>query len=156
MSVYQDLLKDHVSNLDINRDPTIVSLGGTVREAVEQLKENKRGCVLVCDGTVLKGIFTERDLLMRVLGRKRKLDAPIQEFMTPNPITVRLDEALAVVVKKMRNGGHRHFPVINEEGRPIGVLSVKHIVHFLADHFPEEVYNLPPDSDEALPAPEGA
>lgn len=156
MSVFQDLLKDHVSNLEFNRDPTIVSPTTTIRQAVERLKENRRGCVLICDQRSLKGIFTERDLLLRVFGDNRSLDIPVQEMMTPNPVTVRLDEAVADVVKKMRSGGHRHFPVVDTEGYPVGVLSVKHIIHFLVEHFPEDVYNLPPDPNETLPEPEGA
>ena len=156
MSVFQDLLKDHVSNLDINRDPTLVEPSTTIRQAVQRLKDNKRGCVLVCEGHKLLGIFTERDLLIRVFGEKRSLDTPVEELMTGEPVTVHLDEVVANVVKKMRNGGYRHFPVIDADGRPIGVLSVKHIVHFLVDHFPEEVYNLPPDPDVTLPTPEGA
>jgi CBS domain-containing protein len=156
MSMYQDLLHDHVSNLEINQDPTIVSPSTRIRDAVELLKKKKKGCVLICEGGVLQGIFTERDLLMRVFGENRSMDTPVGELMTPNPCTARLDETVADVVKKMRNGGHRHLPVIDAKGQLIGVLSVKHIVHFLVDHFPEEVYNLPPDPDEILPTPEGA
>ncbi len=156
MSVFQDLLKDHVSNLDINRDPAIVSLTASVREAIEKLKLNRRGCVLVCEDQALRGIFTERDILMRVFGEKKDFSTPIHELMTPNPVTVHLEEAIANVVKKMRNGGYRHLPVLDSKELPVGVLSVKHIVHFLVDHFPEDIYNLPPDPDETLPTPEGA
>ncbi len=156
MSIYQDLLTDRVSNLEINQNPIIVSSSTPIREAVQKLKDNKKGCVLICEGKVLKGIFTERDLLNRVFGEGKKLDIPIEELMTSNPVTAKPNDIVADVVKKIRNGGYRHLPVITDEGRPIGVLSVKHIVHFLVDHFPEEVYNLPPDPDESPPTPEGA
>ena len=38
-----------------------------------------------------------------------------------------------------------NLPVVDELGRPVGVLSVKRIVHYLAEHFPGLVYNQPPD-----------
>jgi signal-transduction protein with cAMP-binding, CBS, and nucleotidyltransferase domain len=156
MSIYQDLITDRVSNLEINKNPIIVSSSTPIREAVQKLKDNKKGCVLICEEKVLKGIFTERDLLNRVFGEDKKLDIPLEELMTSDPVTVQLNDIVSDAVKKMRNGGYRHLPVITEEGCPVGVLSVKHIVHFLVDHFPEEVYNLPPDPDESPPTPEGA
>jgi len=45
----------------------------------------------------------------------------------------------------MEEGGYRHLPVVDETGRTLGVLSVKRIVHYLVEHFPSTIYNLPPD-----------
>jgi CBS domain-containing protein len=45
----------------------------------------------------------------------------------------------------MEEGGYRHLPVVDQAGRPLGVLSVKRIVHYLVEHFPSTIYNLPPD-----------
>ncbi len=46
----------------------------------------------------------------------------------------------------MQHGGYRHLPVVDENNRPTGVLSVKRIIHYLAEHYPTAVYNLPPES----------
>ena len=54
----------------------------------------------------------------------------------------------------MEEGGYRHLPVVDEAGRPVGVLSVKRIVHYLAEHFPATTSNLPPDPG-SLPAAAG-
>ena len=52
---------------------------------------------------------------------------------------------IAAAVRKMEVGGYRHLPVVDGLGRPTGILSVKRIVHYLAEHFPATIYNLPPD-----------
>ena len=55
----------------------------------------------------------------------------------------------------MEEGGYRHLPVVDERG-PVGVLSVKRIVHYLVEHFPTTVYNLPPDPAVVPQQAEGA
>jgi hypothetical protein len=56
----------------------------------------------------------------------------------------------------MDEGGYRHLPVVDEGGRPVGVLSVKRIVHYLVEHFPTTVYNLPPNPGAVPQEREGA
>ncbi|HQH72067.1 MAG TPA: CBS domain-containing protein [bacterium] len=155
MSIYQNLMEDRVSGLEQN-EPLSVSPSTPVRDVIALLVEKGRGCVLVCEGEVLKGIFTERDFLMKIVRNPQDLDRPVRDFMTPDPVTVQPNEIVAVAIKKMRNGGLRHIPVVDAEGTPSGILSIKHIVHYLADHFPEAVYNLPPEPDQTATQPEGA
>jgi CBS domain containing-hemolysin-like protein len=45
----------------------------------------------------------------------------------------------------MQQGGHRHLPVVDEDDRPLGIVSVKRIIHYLVEHYPAAVYNLPPE-----------
>ncbi|MBY0458338.1 MAG: CBS domain-containing protein, partial [Gemmataceae bacterium] len=59
-------------------------------------------------------------------------------------------------VERMQKGGYRHVPVVDEDNRPVGVLSAKRIVHYLVEHFPATVYNLPPDPDRVPDTAEGA
>jgi hypothetical protein len=56
----------------------------------------------------------------------------------------------------MAEGGYRHLPMIDGEGRPTGVMAVHGIVHYLVDHFPATVYNLPPDPKATTKEREGA
>ena len=55
----------------------------------------------------------------------------------------------------MEEGGYRHLPVVVDD-KPVGILSVKRIVHYLVEHFPATVYNLPPGFQTFLPRREGA
>src|SRR3712207_1623407 len=119
----------------------------TVAEAVALLRQKEVGCLLVCDRERLVGIFTERDLMRRILAQGKPLTIPLAECMTPNPTAVHPKESIAAALQRMEAGGYRHLPVVDVSGRPLGVLSVKQIVHYLVEHFPGTVYNLPPDPD---------
>jgi CBS domain-containing protein len=52
-------------------------------------------------------------------------------------------------------GGFRHVPLVDSDGRPVGILSVKDIVDYLAEHFPREVLNIPPEPGKQPRIPEG-
>jgi CBS domain-containing protein len=136
--------------------PLRLSPEQTVAEAVELMRRERVGCLLVCQGERLVGIFTERDLLRRVLAPGKPLTLTVAECMTPNPVVVNPKESIGAAVRRMEEGGYRHLPVVDNAGRPLGVLSVKRIVHYLVEHFPGTVYNLPPDPDAVPLQPEGA
>lgn len=123
-------------------------LDTTVADAVEEMRRRRVGCVLVCrpNGT-LAGIFSERDLLRRVLAVGGSLDQPLQDCMTPSPAVARPTEPVGQAVRRMQQGGYRHLPVVDESGRPVGVLSSRGVVHYLVEHFPSTIYCLPPDPD---------
>ena len=126
-------------------------------EAVALMRQQRVGCVLVCrDDEQLVGIFTERDLMRRVLAAGMPLTVPVALCMTPDPVVVHPKEPIGAAVRRMEEGGYRHLPVVDEAGRPVGVLSVKRIVHYLVEHFPSTIYNLPPDPDVVPLEREGA
>jgi CBS domain-containing protein len=125
--------------------PRIIAPDRPVTEAVALMRRHRVGCLLVCQGERLVGIFTERDLMRRVLAAGQSLAAPVGLFMTPDPVTVGPKEPINRALKLMEEGGYRHLPVRDSAGRAVGVLSVKRIVHYLAEHFPATIYNLPPD-----------
>jgi CBS domain-containing protein len=128
----------------------------TVAEAVALMRRERVGCLLVCDGPALAGIFTERDLMARVLAEGKPLDTPVRLCMTAAPVSVHPKDSVSVAVRRMEEGGYRHLPVLDEQGRPVGILSVKRIVHYLAEHFPGTVYNQPPDPGAVQRQREGA
>jgi CBS domain-containing protein len=76
--------------------------------------------------------------------------------MTANPVVVHPKESIATAVRRMEEGGYRHLPVVDPAGQPVGVLSVKRIVNYLAEHFPSTIYNQPPDPGAFPLEPEGA
>ncbi|HEV3256715.1 MAG TPA: CBS domain-containing protein [Gemmataceae bacterium] len=155
MNLAKNLKIDSVSRLHPT-PPLQVSPSQTVAEAVELMRHEQVGCLLVCEGDRVLGIFTERDLMKRVLAEGKPLTTPVAQCMTPNPIVVHPKEPIAAAVRHMELGGYRHLPVVDEAGRPVGVLSVKRIVHYLVEHFPATVYNLPPDPDSVPNEREGA
>jgi CBS domain-containing protein len=155
MDLAKNLKIDSVSRLQPT-PPWQVQPQQTVAEAVQLMRQEKVGCVLVCAGNRLLGIFTERDLMRRVLAENKPLTQPVEQCMTPSPVTVHPKDPIGKAVRRMEEGGYRHLPVVDEAGRAIGVLSVKRIVHYLVEHFPTTVYNLPPDPGVVPQEREGA
>jgi CBS domain-containing protein len=155
MELARNIKVDSVSRL---RPTPALRLGPDrpVVEAVDLMRRHRVGCVLVCRGDQLAGIFTERDLLQRVLAPGLPLTVTLGACMTPEPVVVRPKDSVAVAIRHMEEGGYRHLPVVDEAGRPLGVLSVRRIVHYLAEHFPATIYNLPPDPDVFPVRAEGA
>ena len=85
--------------------------------------------------------------MTRVFDKEGAFDATIAKFMTINPVVARSNEPIHRVLARMYNGGMRHLPVLDIEDRPVGTISVKSVVHFLAEYHPTTVYNLPPVPD---------
>ena len=144
MELAKTLKIESVSRLNPG-PPLRVSPHQTLADAVALMRKERVGCVVVCEGERMVGIFTERDLLRRVLATGKPLTMPVAECMTANPVVVHRKEPVAAAVRCMEEGGYRHLPVVDEAGNLVGLLSVKRIVHYLVEHFPSTVYNLPPD-----------
>jgi CBS domain-containing protein len=116
---------------------------------VFSILEQNNGGALVCHEGMLVGIFTERDGV-RALAHGTPLDTPVGTLMTVSPVTVRDTTSIATVVRKMAVGGYRRLPILDDSGRPCGVVSTSGLVHYLTEHFARTVYNLPP-SAAAIP-----
>lgn len=103
----------------------------TVSAAVELINARKIGSVLVMDGDRLVGIFTERDVLRRVVGerrdpdRTRVADVMTRELVVMKP-TATVRDAMTVVAERRC----RHLPIV-EEGQVLGVISAGDLNHWL-------------------------
>ncbi|MEM7410513.1 MAG: CBS domain-containing protein [Myxococcota bacterium] len=136
--------------------PITLAPDANVTEAMRMMQREHRGCVLVTDdGTIetkLTGIFTERDVLFRIVDRGRNPAAlPIGDVMTADPETLSIHATVAYVLNKMSVGGFRHVPVVDDERRPACVISVRDVVNFLVDAFPREILNLPAEPEPEPP-----
>jgi CBS domain-containing protein len=155
MDLAKTLKVDSVSRLPLT-PPLRISPTQAVADAVQLMKEQQVGCLVVCEGEQMIGILTERDLMRRVLAAGKPLTLPVSECMTPNPVVVHRKDSIGAAVRRMEEGGYRHLPVVDESERLVGMLSVKRIVHYLVEHFPSTIYNLPPDPGVVQQAREGA
>jgi CBS domain-containing protein len=155
MSVEDALREAKIRELPLS--PAVcVAMGMRVGEVLELMKQRRAHCVLICEGAYLRGIFTERDVVNKILGMPVDLRAPIESFMTPSPVTLHPEDRVWEAMRLMDEGGYRHIPLVVEDGRVAGVIAVQDIINFLAEHFPTEVFNLPPRSRQVFEAPEGA
>jgi len=140
------LVREKLSAVPV-REPLILAAGETVTTAMRAMQRGHRGCVIVTDdGTresKLLGIFTERDVLLRIVDRgKNPATLPIGDVMTPDPECLAVDSTVAHALNKMSVGGFRHVPVVDQEHRPAFVVSVRDVVEFLVAAFPREVLTL--------------
>ena len=141
------LLREPLTVLPVRRAVTM-SKETTVSEAMRAMQRKHRGCVLVTEdgsqSSKLAGIFTERDVLYRIVDRGRNPAALLlSEVMTPDPDALSMRANVAYVLNRMSVGGFRHIPVVDDDHHPACVISVRDVVAFLVDAFPREVLNLP-------------
>jgi len=95
----------------------------TVRAAAQAMRECKVGAVLVGEDHILDGIFTERDMVNRVVAEGRDPDrTTLAEVMTANPDTIAPHATAIDALRRMQDGGYRHLPVV-ERGRLVGIVS---------------------------------
>jgi CBS domain-containing protein len=152
----KSLRSDPISRLQL-RSPDTASPDTSIQDVVRQMAERRTGCTLLLDaGGRLVGIFTERDFVNRVVGAGRDVTGPVREVMTPGPTTLTRHDNVQKAVEVMGTNGFRHLPILGDDGQPVGVLSVREIIHYLVEYFPAKVYNLPPTPDQTQPAREGA
>jgi CBS domain-containing protein len=139
------ILHQPIRELATLRPAICLSPKTTVRAAIDRMNHGGVGCVLIEERGRLVGIFTERDVLTKVVGTSIDIDRSVVEtMMTRDPETLRADDRVTYALNKMSVGGFRHIPLIDDEGRPVGVVSMRNVVDYLAALFGTEVLNLPP------------
>lgn len=131
-------------------DALVFSAEATVTDAIRAMQREHCGCVIVTDdgtsGGELTGIFTERDVLLRIVDRGRNPAAlPLGEVMTPDPEVLSDHSTIAYALSRMSVGGFRHLPVVDDDRHPVFVISLRDIVEFLVAEFPREALTLPGD-----------
>ncbi len=151
------ILRLPIRELPTMRAPVCVSPETSVRSAITVMNANNAGCILIEENGILRGIFTERDVLTRVIGNPIDLDeTPVSAFMTPDPEVLSQDDRTNFALNKMVVGGFRHIPLVDEEGRPTGVVSLRNVVGYMVELFRTEVLNLPPLGEQSPRTREGA
>jgi len=162
-----DIFDDEITQMDENEsriDPavsTAIQLKDPVRtlakECVTRSEDNSleeifdafqrysTSCVVLTKNKEVSGIFTERDIVLNVLGRNLNFsESTIRKYMTPDPHTLRMGDPVSFALNMMVDGGFRHIPVVDKDNQPRGIISIMDIVEHLGHVFHKEVMNLPP------------
>ena len=117
-----------IRDLLINRTIHYVQPDQTVFEAARYMVASKVGAVPVLEGTSLVGIFSERDLMKRVVAEGRDPRSTcMAEVMTDDPLTISMNKDLENCITLMRRHSFRHLPVCHE-GHPVGIVSLRDIL----------------------------
>ncbi len=119
------------------RPAECVDLSTPMAEVLARLKGKNVGCLQVVDEKGrLVGIFTERDVLYKVAGLIIDLDRIVVEsLMTADPTALQPQTAIQHALHLMSVHGFRHIPLIDEDYRPVGIVSFRDVVGFIERHF---------------------
>lgn len=156
MSSDLDFQHEKIARLDLT-DYATAHAGTSISETLALMREHRVSAVLVEDDAQrVIGIFTERDVLLKVAGEASALEYNLDSVMTPRPQTLSPDDTVGHALQLMNKGHYRNVPVLGEDQVVVGNLSQHALTTFLTDRYPREIYNLPPESDMIPQTREGA
>lgn len=135
-----------MSLLDLcGRSASTVPVLATVADAVQLMIANEVGAVAVVDDQgIVAGMFTERDVLEKfaLSGRDAK-QTPVRELMSPMVEMATEETTPAEALQVMLERHYRHMPVVDEDGRVLGILSIRHILQGRIDDLLQQLQSAP-------------
>jgi CBS domain-containing protein len=130
----------------VSKAPLIFEANTSLATVLQAMQRDERGAALVVEAGKLVGIFTERDVLIKVAAQPIDLTkSKISDLMTRDPITLPSDSSVAFALNRMVLEGFRHIPLTDEEGRPVAEVSMRNLIEYLSEFFKLDLVNLPPD-----------
>lgn len=135
----QVMMTAPIAELLVSNNLLVASTGDTVQKVIKIFQKEKKDCVLVFRKKKLVGILSQRDILHRVAGRIKDLSkTSVDSVMTVNPEFVRAEDPIAYVLNKMSMGSFRHVPVLNHDGAPLGIVTIRDVLIYLGrrEHMP--------------------
>lgn len=146
--------QDSVSSMQTD-DYVCIAPSTPLSRAIESMSHDEGGCAIVCadDGSVV-GIFTERDLLTKIVGQGTDLNAPVSNWMSPIVATLTPEATIGDAVAIMNDKGYRNVPLV-KNGKLVGSISVFDIISYLAESYPKTTMNLPPNPDQVMESTDG-
>ena len=124
-------------------------------KAVQVMKQDEGGCAIVCaaDRSVV-GIFTERDLLNKIVGQDIDENAPVSNWMSPIVATLTPEATIGDAVAIMNDKGYRNIPLV-KDSKLVGSISVFDVISYLAESYPKTTMNLPPNPHQVMDSTDG-
>jgi len=126
----------NVQQLLENKPYQLLSISPTasVLDALRQMAEKEIGALVVLDGEKLAGIFSERDYARKIiLFGKSSHDTAVSEIMTPSVVCVRPSQSADECMALMTGRRVRHLPVLSEDDKVVGVISIGDVVKEMID-----------------------
>ena len=127
-----------------NRDVVVIEKTESVREAINLMRKNHVGDVVVVEirenASIPLGILTDRDIVVEILAEDVDLEAiNVGDVMSDQLVTINEDTKLLDTIKQMRIKGVRRLPVINEQGELQGILSADDILELVVEQLSDIV-----------------
>lgn len=103
--------------------PTALPLSATVADAARHMRDEAIGDVLVVDGDALRGVVTDRDIVVRGLAAGLDGQTPLGEVCSPEVVAVHPDDSVDDVIRLMADRAIRRVPVVEGE-RAVGIVAI--------------------------------
>jgi CBS domain-containing protein len=116
----------------------------TLAEAAQRMNQNKIGSVVVLVEAAMPGILTERDLLRSIAEGADAESTTVERYMTPIAITGSASWDVYEAANRMFEGGFRHLIVLDDQGSPSGILSLRDLVKALLETSSSDRLSEPP------------
>jgi CBS domain-containing protein len=109
-----------------------VAADATLGEAAAAMATRGVGAVVVLEGERVAAILTERDV-MKAVAAGNDGSAPVKEWMTPHPDTIEPSDTTDHAASLMIHGGFRHLPVVETDGKVVGIVSIRDLMKVALD-----------------------
>ncbi len=117
----------------------------SVQKCIDTMLARHFGALLVVEKEKCVGIFTEGDVLRKIAGEVINFDTtPVSDYMTTNAVTLRMEDTIESALKTMVKGNYHHLCIVDTNDKPLAVVSIRDIIRFIIDFFPQSILNLPP------------
>jgi len=124
---------------DIENQPVArISPDTTIEQAMRKMSDLKIACLVVVTDNRMVGLFSERDILNKVVDRYSELKSmPITEVMTTDPVVAYETDSPAKAVGLMAVSSFRHVPIVDVDDKLVGLLGPRRVTSYLRRHSPD-------------------
>lgn len=134
-----------------------VSQSTSILETVQKMRNTpKIHAAIVVENEKPIGMLTQRNIMHQLALSDIDLNAAIETVMVPHPKTLTLQSTLRDTIDLLNKESLLTLPIVNDEGKIVGVATARALINHVTAHFPTAVYNLPPDPRQVSSAPDGA
>lgn len=125
------------------KPPVTIGDGATVMDSIRKMVETGAGAVAVTSGNKLRGIFTERDVVKKIVSEGRDAKTTrVADVMTTKIVTVKSDTSVQQALTIMKQNKIRHLPIVNATGEIEGMASLRYLMHNQLDVMLDELQTL--------------
>ena len=137
-------LTDNISSIGIKK-AILKDEDASIQSVIESMQTTHSSCILLINNDKITGIFTERDVVTKIVSRNVDIEnEKICDYMTNNPETLESDDSIAFALNKMIDGGFRHIPIIHSKSKDIFIISMQDIINSIGNYYFNDIVNLPP------------
>ena len=136
-------LTDNIFNIGIKK-AILKNEDASIESVIKSMQISHSSCILIVKNNKIIGIFTERDIVTKIVARNIDLkNEKIYDYMTNNPEILQWDDSIAFALNKMTEGGFRHVPIVHSESKDIFIISMQDIINSIGNYYFDEILNLP-------------